>query len=211
MRLYLQNAMSRTPEDIQDELLVLQCQEGDRAAFRSLITRWQPRLRRLAWRLTSERETARDVVQDAWLAIVRGLGRLDDPARFRSWAYRIVSNKCADWTRRRVVQRKVSEVLQRVAASTQTDASCETDSPSDLGRLRDALAELPDQQRATLDEAARKATRYMVDYLVAEYRLTRYDAYVLCSLAGDLQIAEVVDVPHVHVAMHMPKSVLSRR
>ncbi len=63
----------------------------------------------------------------------------------------------------------------------------------------------------TLDEAARKATRYMVAYLVAEYRLTRYDAYVLCSLAGDLQIAEVVDVPHVHVAMHMPKNVLSRR
>ena len=60
----------------------------------------------------------------------------------------------------------------------------------------------------TLDEAARKATRYMVNYLVEEHGLARNDAYVLCSLAGDLQIAEVVDVPHVHVAMHMPKSVL---
>lgn len=60
----------------------------------------------------------------------------------------------------------------------------------------------------TLDEAARKATRYMIDYLVAEHGLDRTDAYVLCSLAGDLKIAEVVDVPHVLVSMHMPKTVL---
>lgn len=60
----------------------------------------------------------------------------------------------------------------------------------------------------TLDEAARKATTYMIDYLVAEHGLTPEEAYVLCSLAGDLKIAEVVDVPHVLVAMHMPKSVL---
>ncbi len=56
----------------------------------------------------------------------------------------------------------------------------------------------------TLDEAARKAVRYMVGYLTAERGLDRNEAYMLCSLAGDLKIAEVVDVPHVHVAMHMP-------
>ncbi len=60
----------------------------------------------------------------------------------------------------------------------------------------------------TLDEAARKATRYMIDYLVAEHGLERTEAYVLCSLAGDLKIAEVVDVPHVLVSMHMSKDVL---
>jgi len=60
----------------------------------------------------------------------------------------------------------------------------------------------------TLDEAAKKAVRYMVDYLVAEHGLNENDAYALCSLAGDLKIAEVVDVPHMLVAMHMSKSVL---
>ncbi len=48
----------------------------------------------------------------------------------------------------------------------------------------------------------------MVDYLAEEHGLAKNDAYALCSLAGDLKIAEVVDVPHVVVAMHMPKSVL---
>jgi acetamidase/formamidase len=60
----------------------------------------------------------------------------------------------------------------------------------------------------TIDEAARKATRYMVEYLVSEHGLDRNDAFALCSLAGDLRIAEVVDAPHMLVSMHMPKSVL---
>jgi len=60
----------------------------------------------------------------------------------------------------------------------------------------------------TIDEAAKKATGYMIDYLVDEHGLERTEAYVLCSLAGNLEIAEVVDVPHVLVSMHMPKNVL---
>lgn len=59
-----------------------------------------------------------------------------------------------------------------------------------------------------LDEAARKATRYMIDYLVAEHGLDTTDAYMLCSIAGDLHIAEVVDVPHVLVSMHISKKTL---
>jgi acetamidase/formamidase len=60
----------------------------------------------------------------------------------------------------------------------------------------------------TLDEATRKAIGFMIDYLEAEHGLSRVDAYALCSLAGDLKIAEIVDVPHVLVTMHMSKQVL---
>ena len=59
----------------------------------------------------------------------------------------------------------------------------------------------------TIDEAAKKATRYMIDYLVATRGLSRTDAYMLCSIAGDLKIAEVVDVPNMLVTMHMPKTI----
>jgi acetamidase/formamidase len=61
----------------------------------------------------------------------------------------------------------------------------------------------------TLDEAAKKATRYMVDYLADVRGMSREDAYMLCSLAGDLQIAEAVDTPNMLVAMHMPKSIFA--
>lgn len=60
----------------------------------------------------------------------------------------------------------------------------------------------------TIDEAAKKATRYMIDWLVKEKGLSRNDAYMLCSLAGDLKIAEVVDVPHMLVTMSIKKEVL---
>jgi acetamidase/formamidase len=44
-----------------------------------------------------------------------------------------------------------------------------------------------------LDEAARLATREMIDFLVAEKRLSRDDAYMLCSLAADLRVTQLVD------------------
>ena len=63
----------------------------------------------------------------------------------------------------------------------------------------------------TIDEAAKKATLYMIDYLMQEYNLSENEAYALCSLAGDLKIAETVDVPHMLVAMHMSKEVLGTK
>jgi acetamidase/formamidase len=44
-----------------------------------------------------------------------------------------------------------------------------------------------------LDEAARLATREMIDFLVAEKHLSRDDAYMLCSLAADLRVTQLVD------------------
>lgn len=128
---------------------MLRCQDGDEDALKTLIARWQPRLGRLAWRLTSEREAARDIAQDAWVAIVRGIKRLKDPAGFRAWAYRIVTNKCADWTRRVVVRRSVAKELRDTAAES-AGLSNETDSASEVTRMCDALAKLPGEQRAIL-------------------------------------------------------------
>ena len=62
----------------------------------------------------------------------------------------------------------------------------------------------------TIDEAAKKATRFMVDYLAEVHALSRTEAYVLCSLAGNLHIAETVDIPHMLVTMHMPKSIFKK-
>lgn len=59
----------------------------------------------------------------------------------------------------------------------------------------------------TLDEAAIKATRFMIDYLEAERSMARQDAYALASVAADLKISEVVDVPHVLVSMHIRKDI----
>jgi len=80
---------------VLDELLVLRCQDGEANAFEELVGHWQRKLLRHALHLTGDADGANDVVQEAWFAIVRGIGRIDDPARFPAWAYRIVTHKAA--------------------------------------------------------------------------------------------------------------------
>ncbi len=52
--------------------------------------------------------------------------------------------------------------------------------------------------------AAKKAVAYMIDYLTGQHNLTRGEAYMLCSIVGDLQIIQVVDVPHYLVSACLP-------
>ncbi|THH27902.1 hypothetical protein EUX98_g6287 [Antrodiella citrinella] len=56
-------------------------------------------------------------------------------------------------------------------------------------------------------EATRDATRSMIAYLRAEHGLTRTEAYMLCSVAGDLRMHEVVDMPNYLIGMMIPKSI----
>jgi acetamidase/formamidase len=58
-----------------------------------------------------------------------------------------------------------------------------------------------------LMEASRAAVRAMIDHLGRERGLSRADAYVLCSLAGDLKIMEVVDTPNWIVGCFVPDAV----
>ena len=62
----------------------------------------------------------------------------------------------------------------------------------------------------TIDLATKKAVNYMIDHLSNNYNITGEDAYMLCSLVGDLHIAEVVDVPNMLVTMHFPKKILDQ-
>ncbi|CAA9547672.1 MAG: Acetamidase/Formamidase [uncultured Thermoleophilia bacterium] len=60
-----------------------------------------------------------------------------------------------------------------------------------------------------LMEGARGAVRAMIDWLAEEHGLARPDAYMLCSLAGDLKIHEVVDAGVFNVGMTMPLAVFT--
>jgi acetamidase/formamidase len=58
-----------------------------------------------------------------------------------------------------------------------------------------------------LMESCRFAVRDMIDYLVKEHNLSRSEAYILCSVAGDLRIHEVVDAPNWVVGLWIANSV----
>ena len=92
--------MEPQPPYAEDQLLVMEAQDGDVRAMEALVRRWQKRLWQHALRLTDDREAAWDVTQQTWLGIIKGLRRLNDPARFRAWAYRITTNQAMDWLKK---------------------------------------------------------------------------------------------------------------
>ncbi|HLJ81176.1 MAG TPA: acetamidase/formamidase family protein [Ktedonobacterales bacterium] len=58
-------------------------------------------------------------------------------------------------------------------------------------------------------EAARKAIRYMIAHLERAYGLAPAQAYMLCSVAVDLKLCEVVDAPNWVVGAFLPQSIFS--
>ncbi len=129
-----------------DEYLVIECQLGNADAFSALFRRWHGRLLGHAQNLTGDREAAIDVTQDSWIGIVRGLHRLRDPARFHSWAFRIVANKARDWIRREQSRRRVMERVEVDLPRTVTP----DDGDDDLERVRAGLAALEHDKRLVL-------------------------------------------------------------
>ncbi|KAF5368101.1 hypothetical protein D9758_004383 [Tetrapyrgos nigripes] len=59
-------------------------------------------------------------------------------------------------------------------------------------------------------EATRSALRHMIKYLCEEHKLESVAAYMLCSVAGDLRMHEVVDMPNYVIGMMLPKSIFSQ-
>jgi RNA polymerase sigma-70 factor (ECF subfamily) len=91
--------MERGVEQVFDEVLILYALEGRRDALDRLARRWHPRHLAHARRLLGRADWAADAVQEAWVSIVRGLWRLQDPARFPAWSYAIVTRRCHDLLR----------------------------------------------------------------------------------------------------------------
>ncbi|MEM8628209.1 MAG: RNA polymerase sigma factor [Pseudomonadota bacterium] len=108
-----------------DELLILLIRGGDRRASERLAARWYPRLLRTARRLLGDADLAQETVQECWIAIIRGLPRLLDPARFPAWAFSILHRKCADAIKRAVRDREQFRP-SAVGAEASIDASGET-------------------------------------------------------------------------------------
>ena len=149
------------PKDrLFDEYLAASARAGSRVALASLAARFQPRLLGHALRLTGSAEASRDVVQDAWLEIVRGLPRLDDAAAFPAWAFRIVSRRSARWIRKVQQYRRIDAAY--AAEPLETTTTNKGERASDATRVHEIMSGLPPDQRAAI------ALFYLEDLSVAE-------------------------------------------
>ena len=76
----------------QDLALVQALRAGDETAFMMLVERYQPAMLRVALMYVSTRAVAEDVVQDAWVGVLKGLDGFEGRSSLRTWIFRILVN-----------------------------------------------------------------------------------------------------------------------
>jgi RNA polymerase sigma factor (sigma-70 family) len=149
----------RRKEKALEAYLVAAARTGDKRALARLVQLRSPRLMAHAVRMLGEREGARDVVQDAWVEIMRGLGGLRDVGAFLPWALRIVSRRVARVIAHRQRDRRLAG---EYAAESAADVPEAGPGAVDAARVRAAISRLPPEQGATI------ALFYLEDMSVAE-------------------------------------------
>lgn len=142
--------MPADPPDKADEELLALVQEGSRKAFGILVHRHTERFYRLAYRYLRNRESAEDVVQDAFLKLWEDPGRwrAERKTKFTTWFYRVVVNLCLDWQKKK----KPVQLEQEMAVADDRD-------PPDAALVRSEeekalereIAALPERQRTALN------------------------------------------------------------
>jgi RNA polymerase sigma-70 factor (ECF subfamily) len=75
-----------------DAELVDRLRAGDEAAFRVVLDAWSPSMLRLARSFVSTGDSAEEVVQDAWLGVIQGIGRFEGRSALKTWVFRILVN-----------------------------------------------------------------------------------------------------------------------
>jgi RNA polymerase sigma-70 factor (ECF subfamily) len=87
------------PERIYQELLVVRCQLGERAAMEELVRRWERPLLFYIRRFVPDGRDPLQVMQEVWVKVLGGLTSLRDPARLAPWLYTLARNAVMDHLR----------------------------------------------------------------------------------------------------------------
>ena len=129
--------------------IIAQCQQGDTAAFRHVVERYQTMLFTLGLKMLGDEEEAKDIVQDTFLKAWEHIGQYDTRYSLSTWLYTIASRLCMSRMKR--MQRLVSlpgdeQVLRRYM--NQMDGQRQLEN-SELAAIVRVLAEgLGAKQRA---------------------------------------------------------------
>ncbi len=147
---WIDAAVRLSPDAMRDpdEQLVKQAGAGDKRAASELVRRHLPRMVGLARRMLGDAAEAEDVAQEVFLRVWKHAASWrPGQAKFETWMHRVAMNLCLDRLRRRgrMGGEVPADLVDRSASATRA-----LDDQQRRERVRDALASLPDRQRAAL-------------------------------------------------------------
>ncbi len=76
----------------EDSELVDRLRRGDEAAFTGIVSGWSPMMLRVARGHVSTEASCEEIVQETWMAVIRGLDRFEGRSSLRTWVFRILTN-----------------------------------------------------------------------------------------------------------------------
>ncbi len=140
---------------VADARLAERIRSGEADALGDLYDRYASTALATALRVVGGREEAEDVVHDGFVAVWRKIDRFDaERGSLRAWLMTVVRNRAIDRVRARRVSIDIDDADERSLLRTGPNPTWE----AALGRasaaeLRDAMAELPDEQRRAVELA----------------------------------------------------------
>jgi RNA polymerase sigma-70 factor (ECF subfamily) len=79
---------------LSDSELVINAQSGDTSAFEDLVYRYDKMVFRLAVKYSGDSDIAKDIYQEVFIKVYRGLKSFQFKSEFSTWLFRITSNVC---------------------------------------------------------------------------------------------------------------------
>ena len=143
-----------------DAALMLRVKRGDRAAFAGLVEKYRQPLFNFVYRTLRDETESEDVAQNTFLQVWKSRARYERTAKFTTWLFTIARNLCLNEIRRR--SRHPAESIEEAHAEhddqprQQYEDRTHIAAPEKLlhgelaGKIEEALAELPENQRTAI-------------------------------------------------------------
>lgn len=139
------------PPSRDDDALMIRTAEGEEAAFRLLVQRWERDVLGFMIHMLGSIEEAEDLVQDTFVQVFRKAGSYRAEGMFRSWLFRIAGNMARSRLRRRKVLNWVRfDPVGHDTGSRQPGPDEDLEHTQREQAVQSALAKLPQRQREAL-------------------------------------------------------------
>jgi RNA polymerase sigma-70 factor (ECF subfamily) len=125
-------------KDLDDEELVVLCQEGSREAFSELVARYRGMVFTMIHRVLNRPWETEDVAQEVFLRAYRAMPRFRRKSKFSTWLYRICYNLCVT-----TATRKAPENAYSVEIPTAATAESVYERKELQEKIRELISELP--------------------------------------------------------------------